>query len=353
MATLDLQQAARSGGLTFGNIGPVRDPNVYNAMRMSSGYRGTGPIAPTGGTGGGGGGIPQTSAPIEQTNIPDYEAETRNAINSGYDSYFSELDSLLNTNLPSQQQAQLGIVGSQYDQGVNTLTSQKTLGQQDLNATRQKAETNQGRTLRDLNDNIRNLFTAGNVYLGSRGAGDSSASNQYAYALTKLGSKERGNVTSQYADINNDIDGREFRLNEIFNSQINDLGYERDQKINSIAQWFGEQQNALKMAKAQGQLSRGQDLASLSQQLLNQALQSLSLVQSEAANKRAALDQWAMNNSTNLQGLKGNLAQVSQYNPSMPNAQPIAGMPSLGGGGGIPSFFANNSPEEEKRGFFG
>lgn len=275
-------------------------------------------------------------------------------INSGYDSYFSELDNMLNEGLPSQRAAQEGIAQSQYNQGVNTLTSQRDSGLRDLGTERTKAQASQSKTLKDLSNNISNLFQAGNVYLGARGAADSSAANQYAYALTKLGSKQRGDVTSQYADIQNDISGREFKLNEIFNTESKNLQETFNQKIGSIAQWFGEQQNALKQAKAQGQLSKSQDLASLSQNLLNTALQQLQFAQQEAANRRAALEEWAMNNSQNISQLASNLGQVANYSFTAPTAPTIAGTPQLDGQGNFafaPTGFGSNS--EQKLNIFG
>lgn len=283
----------------------------------------------------------------------DYAAEARNAINSGYDSYFGELDNMLNQGLPSQRTAQEDIARSQYDQGVNQLSSQRTLGMQDLQGQREKATTQQNRTLKDISENVRNLFQSGNTYLGSLGAGDSSAANQYAYALTKLGSKQRGDVQSQYADIQNDIGGRETRLNEIYNSEVNNLASQRDQQISTIASWFAEQQNALRQAKAQGQLSRGQDLASLSQNLLNNALQQLNNIQAEAANRRAALDQWAMSNAENITQLRNNLQTVSTINPIFPQAQALNGVPQLApmnGSNFAPIGFG--SRDDERQGFF-
>lgn len=347
-------RTAQGGSNLFGGT-RAQTPTQPSGQVLGTTNTGPGGAYPIAGGRPTGGGSPVNtlSAPVQQTSLPDYAAETRNAINSGYDSYFSQLDDVLNNGLPSQRAAQEGIVGSQYQQGVNDLTTQKNLGVQDLNAQRTKATAQQGRTLQDISDNIRNLFTAGNVYLGSRGAGDSSAANQYSYALTKLGSKQRGDVTSQYADINNDIDGRETRLNEIYNQQLTNQGLERDQKLNSIAQWFGEQQNALKMAKAQGQLSRGQDLASLSQQLLNQALQQVQNIQAEAANQRSLLDQWAANHATSIGELRNNLSSVSTTNYSMPTAQAINGAPNVSGGGGAPTLFGYGGGTDERTNMFG
>ena len=44
--------------------------------------------------------------------------------------------------------------------------------------------------------------------------------------------------------------------------------------------------------------------------MLQYAMQQLQTAQTEIANRRATLDQWAMNNATTIQGLKSNLQQI-------------------------------------------
>ena len=140
------------------------------------------------------------------------------------------------------------------------------------------------------------------------------------------------------------------KLGDVYNQAVNDLSYERDQKISSIASWFAEQQNALRQAQAQGQLSKGQDLASLSQNLLNVALQNLSNVNAEISNRRSALEQWAMNNSQNIQQLQGNMSAITSAPfAQAPNAQPIVGTPQVTQSGGLfaPTGFGGGSNETD------
>lgn len=241
-------------------------------------------------------------------------------LDSGYNSYFNSLNDMLNSGLPGQKSAQEQIAQSQFDQGVNSLNTQKNLGVQDLNTQRTQASTAQQKTLQDLTDNIKNLFQSGNVYLGARGAADSSAANQYSYALTQMGSKQRGDVTSQYAQIQNDINGRETRLNEVYNGQVKDLESQKNQQIAGIAQWYASAQNQIRQMQGEGQLQK-------SQQLLNIALQQLTSLQQEAANRRSLLDQWAANHATDINQLKSQLSSYSA-NPgyNLPGATPLPGI---------------------------
>jgi len=264
-----------------------------------------------------------------------YRREQENQINSGYNAYFSQLDSMLNEGLPQQRTAQENIVQSQYNQGVSNLNSQKEQGLYDLNRERQNIESRQAKTLNDLAGNLRNSFMAGNVYLGARGAGDSSAANQYAYALTKLGSQQRGDILSQTSGYQQEVSDREFKLNNIYNSEMNRIVSEKDQKINGITSWFAGEQNKLKEAKARGELSKSQDLQTLTNNILSVALQQLQIADQEQRSQQSMLESWALNNATTVQQAKANLAGVADYRAPQVNAQPILGAPRVTANGGF------------------
>lgn len=311
----------------------------------------------------GGGGQPtQPSTPsqpsAEELERQRREAEARGAIESGYSDYFAQLDAMLEQGLPAQRTAQEELARLQYTGGVEQLQPQLTAGETLLQRQRERTETSQARNLRDLAANLRNAFMTGNIFLGARGAGDSSAARMYSYALTKLASQQRGDIMTQTADVMREIGDREMNLQNVYNAEVNRLASERDQKIMSIASWFAEQQNALRGAKAEGALRKGQDLATLSQNLLSAALNQLNFVQQEASNRRAALEQWALNNATSIQQVKANLQQVSQFQPTLPQAQPIAGQPTIQAGGGfnVPGYapigYGTRRAEEEERPLF-
>lgn len=278
----------------------------------------------------------------------DPYAGLRNDINSGWDQYLSSLDQQLYS-LGDQRTAQEGIANSQFNQGVNTLDLSRTQGMDQLANQRVQAEQNQAKTLRDLGANLKNSFMAGNVYLGSRGAGDSSAANQYAFALTKMGSQQRGDIMNNTSNIMNDIAGRETNLTNIYNTEKKNLQEGLNQQISGIAQWYSQAIQGLQMQKAQGQLSKSQDLQSLSKDILNQALSQLSTYQQQAAQRQASLDSWAMNNSKNLSQLKQNLSSVASPSYQLPQAQSLTGTPQFTSDGRIyvPAGYGSNTTEKK------
>jgi len=279
-----------------------------------------------------------------------YEAEVRSNIESGYSGYFDKLNAMLNEGLPAQRTAQEGIARSQYEQGVAGLGSQREEGLGMLGKQRERTTESQAKNLRDIAANLRNAFMAGNIYLGSQGAGDSSAANQYSYALTKMGTRQRGDIMRQTADIQREIDDREAKLQNIYTDEVNRLAAERDQKIMGVAQWFAEAQNQIREAQGRGELEKGQDLASLSQNLLNEAINNLNAIKQEEANRRGMLEEWALNNAKGIQQVRANMGTVQGYTPQLPQApRAIAGQPQMSARGNITvPGYGYNQDEERK-----
>jgi hypothetical protein len=272
-----------------------------------------------------------------QSQVNNGQDQMRNNINSGWDSYTNQLNDMLNVGLPGQQQAQQGIAQTSLDQGIADLGAQRSSSEQ---AVTKQQTTN----LKDLADNVRNLFQSGNVYLGSRGAGDSSASNQYSYAIGKMGTKARGDIMTQVSDRMNQI-------GDIYNQETTRLKSDYQTRINGIADWFNNAQNQVRSQIGQAGLGRSQDLQGLSQQIYNQALSAMQTLQGEMSNKKSALETWAMNNSKTVQELATKMQSLQQV-PQFSGLS--AGMPSVDSSGNytLPATGYGSTTEKDK-GLFG
>lgn len=227
----------------------------------------------------------------------------QNALNTGYDEYYRNLDAQM-SGLDPQRSAQEQIANNTYNQGFNTVTNQYQQGQKELAGSREK-------TLRDLSNNLMQSWQQGNTYLGSRGASDSSAANQYAYALTKMGNQQRGDVQGQY-------DQNIMKLKTTYDTETKNLELAKNSQLQQIAQWFSEAQNALRSQRGQAALQK-------SQQALSMAMQAAQQVQQQVASQRAALDTWAANHAKTFNELRGQLAQNAQWSMSAPNNFGIGG----------------------------
>lgn len=319
-----------------GNVaGPV-DPRYYQQGGTPQQLTGSGPVygppVPTQSNGqvlgtstskGGGGGNPR-GASIQALkdsnpayanlsdqailNLQNQQNGLRNEISSGWDNYIGQLNDIYNNGLGQQRSAQENIANSQYDQGVNSINAQKA------------------KSLRDIANNTANAFQAGNIYLGAQGAGDSSAANQYSYALNKQAGKQTGD------------------LNQFVSTQIQQLGSQRDQQINQIASWFADAQNQLKQAMANGQLSKSQDLANMSKDLLNRALAQVDQIKQNSQNQYNALLGWAASNSQNIGQLQQNIAGIPQ----------AIGVPTIDSGGNyvVPTGYGANTNDQRQNQLF-
>lgn len=291
---------------------------------------------PTGGSSGGG------------TSLSDY---MRGQIESGYNDYISNLESMYG-GLDSQAQAQRDIAQRSYDQSIKDLGLNKESSLQDLSVSQGKVEANQVKNLRDIADNIRNQYMAGNVMLGARGAGDSSAANQYSYALNRVGSRERGNVMNQTASSLADLDLQRAKLNNIVTQETSRLDTELGNSLSQITSWLAEQQNSIKNMIAQGKLNRSQDIASLTRDRLNQAVAAYQEKQRDIASKKAALESWAMTNADNISKLATNMKSIGQFVPNMPYANPLNGSVSVDSQGNIRGMYGYGANKDEEHPYF-
>jgi hypothetical protein len=277
---------------------------------------------------------PQPSQPSGPSAQDLYRQQMEGQINSGYNNYFGQLDAMVG-DLSNSAQSQTNQANLYSDQQISDLQSNSTQNISDLNRETVKTEQNQVKTLKDISDNIRNLMQGGNTYLGSRGAGDSSAVNQYAYALTKLGSKQRGDAQTQVKGIIDNINDRISKVKNIATQETNRIKSELGIKTQEIGQWLSEQQMAIKQAKANGELSKSQDLQALSTNLYNQAVQSLTQLQNAASQRMATIESWALSNSTSAKQAIAKAQEYASYQAPSIGYTPISGTPTSDAQGNV------------------
>ena len=282
----------------------------------------------------------------------DLNARLRSEIESGYDTYINDLNNLYG-GLTTQAGAQENIAQNSYEQSIKDLLANQQSSLGDLGLTEQKLQANQVKNLRDIASNIQNQYMAGNVMLGARGAGDSSAANQYSYALNRLGSKERGNVMNTTAQSQQEIENQKAKLNNIVTQETSRLDTELANVKQGIASWLAEQQNAVSQMISQGKLNKSKEIASLTQNLLNQALSAYQTKQQEIADKRARLETWAMNNAKKISELAPIMQGIGQFAPDMYQARTLNGNVSMDAQGNMRGLYAYGNSDEDENNYFG
>jgi hypothetical protein len=252
-----------------------------------------GPMAPSGYQ------VPTQSSPTDSgmggENYTGPSAE--DLFNQAWSGYTDSLNQQLQ-GLEGQRTSQLGTAQSTLDTGT------KNLGLQ-YDTNKGQIEGQQTKTLNDLTSALQNYWSQGNAMLGTRGASDSSAANMYSYALAKLGSKQRGDVMSDYSS-------RLQNLKSVYDQNMNSLQNDYNTQVNQIGQWFAEAQNAVRGLQGQAAQQKGQ-------QILDYGMQLLSQQQQAYQQKQGLLDQWAANHATSLQQLMGQMNQNAQNMPGYTN----------------------------------
>lgn len=286
-----------------GQMGPAVNATNFSSTSPQTSFGDILGVSTSGSGSSGGGFAPQgIQSPQAPGSSPqDQTTQMQNAIGGAWDAYTNQLNDMLNQGLPGQMQGQQQQAQGAYDQALNQSATQQTASTNQLN--QQKASS-----LKDLGSNIKNLFQSGNIYLGARGAGDSSAANQYSYALTKMGSKSRGDIQTQASQ-------RIQQIGDIYNSEKNNLQAGLQQQLGQIAQWFNQAQNTLRQQIGQAGVSKATDINALSQNMLNQAIQAKQQIEAQAAQQYNALSTWAMNNSKDVQSLIINMQAAQQSFP--------------------------------------
>lgn len=278
------------------------------------------------------GGSSNKSSGGGSSSVDSQTAKLRNEISSGWDSYINSLNNQMG-GLDNQRGLQEGIVNSQYNTGVNSLGLQRDQGVQTLDRNRMDANQNQVGSLRDISSSIRNAFQAGNVFLGTRGASDSSAADQYSYALNKEGTRQRSDVMNNTANILADIDARAANLENIYNTEKNNLMERKNQGLQQVAMWFSEAQNQIRQMQAQGKLQKSQDLNNMSKDLLNRAFAEMDRVNQGVSAQSKALDDWANQTANSLREAGGALSTQANVNYDLPQAEGGFGAPTVDSSG--------------------
>lgn len=229
------------------------------------------------------GGVPQ---PQPQQQGPSPEDVFMQMLNKQFDQQNGNLREM-EAGLGGQRSSMEQQANNTYQQGYNTATSQYNTSKGDI-------ENYQAKTLQDIGDALKSMWQQGGRMLGSRGASDSSASNQYNYAISKLGSKQRG-------DVMQDVAARLTNLKGVYDTNIQNLELEKNNQMQQIAQWYGEASNQIRGMRGELQQQK-------SQEALNMAAQMINEVRSQAANRQSILDSWAAQKAQSLPELSKMLA---------------------------------------------
>lgn len=304
----------RYGGASYdqGFIGPVRPGSTIGGVDpMRSAYQPQGSVlgASTSAT------QPAAQPQSEPQQQPqgDSGPSMQDVLNQQYEAQFRQL-SEEESSAEKSKQSRDEQVGNIYKQTADTLGTQYEQSRGDI-------EQGQAKALTDLATALKQQWRQGNVMLGTRGASDSSAAKQYAYALTKLGSQQRG-------DIMHENTRRYDSLKETYELNLRQAETDKNNQLLQIADWFSQAQSKIRGIRGELQARKSSDLVQMAQSAVDRVVEN-------SLQQKSILDQWAANKAQSLPELSQMLAQNAQ---NLPQFQGLFGNLQYGGVGGQKMF---------------
>lgn len=199
-----------------------------------------------------------------------------------------------------------GDINAQYGTRLGGLAVNKNQGDQNLARQRETETRQKNISIRDLANNIRNSYQSGIQKLGVQGAGDSSATGMYKYALGQLEGQNRGQIVDNYQFNQGNIDLAAQQLEQSYKQKIAELDDWKRSQVFAIADKFQvarDQLNAQRAALGAGPVSQQQ--ADLAQQAAAQlanvsatVVSATQAVQDNFAKAAAELRAYNQNNVT-------------------------------------------------------
>lgn len=301
-------------------------PNLIpNSLRPTNTSSPAPTTTPQGGT--------STGTPVNQPSAPgapgapSVEDQARN-------DYFAYLDSQMSS-LPGVQSSLEGQIGNAYQGQRSSINTALQTTQNNLDQSRNEITENKVSSLRDLDQSMMNQLRAGNVYLGSRGAGDSSASDQYAYALSKMGTQSRSDVQRQANQLYSQVNTQWNNAQSVAQDQLNQLDTWKNSQLADIGQYVQSLRGNIDAARATYIQDR------------------LSQIDNQVNTYKNAIATWISSNADSVGQV---INQLQQYGISPNTSITSSGIPSTnwtGGGqtGGNAIFGYGGQRKDERTGY--
>lgn len=325
---------SRTGGSSYyappvARYPEILSPQVSSALVSSGNKKATANATYIPSSGGG------TNVPNQVQQTPDngsnynYDAinALRSSVNNAYDPVFQQLDSMAGL-IPTWKTEKEGTVNSMYNNQAEELGVSKKGALDTLDTYRTEVGQRQAKSVRQLNQNMQKMLQAGNVYLGTAGAGDSSAAKMYAFALSKAAGQGAAEISDNASSQYNDLNVQQSNVQTTFDTNMSQLKQWKDSELNKVSEWANTQLLNIQNAKASATGQKAQALASMEQGVIQQALSYLQSLDSQATNWASQMQTWAINRMASIDDAKIKLGQQAQYNVQDIIAPQLAGINS-------------------------
>jgi len=284
---------------------------------------------PTGGSGDTGGSVPTgPTGPTGPSAEEIMRQQLRGQVESIYQPVFESLDRLAGL-LPGWKEEKLRTIGNLYQTQLGELGGAQEAARQRLEGYRGEIRADQAQNLKALAESMRNWARAGQIQLGSWGAGSSSATPMYQYALAKEAGKRGTDIARQSSAMLNDLRMKEEDINLAYNQSKSQLDTWKTEQMGAITDWYNTQLSNIERQKATASGERARALASAENSLIQEAYNRLLNIQDQAQQWDAAMREWAINRLAGIDDMKMALGQMANYSPQQIVWNELQGMGSM------------------------
>lgn len=246
-----------------------------------------------------------------------YEASMRKNISAAYDPIFAELDRQLGA-LPAAQadtEAQLSNLAIQQKTGVASDQSKSIAS---LEQSKQGEETTAKKSLRSLEEDIRNNLAAYAFYFGTKGAGDSSATGLASEAIAKGGLKARSNILGVRDEAFAAIDQKKADVDMLASEQNRKIDEWKSNKVYETVQYFKDKVDQLNQAKANASAEKQNAINNLLQNTHQDFITRLRNIDDNVTNFKQTVDTWKVQRSAELEDFTTKLTEQAKYTSDTP-----------------------------------
>ena len=271
---------------------------------------------PTGGSGGSGGGIDANQAAINAA---------RGAFNNAYAPLFAQLDAMAGL-IPQQQQQREQGIQNMYGSQVGEIQGARDSAMAGLDVSKQQVAQRQAKSVRDLQENMRNLLQAGNIQLGVGGAGDSSAKDMLSFALSKAAGRSGADISNQAQAMYTDIDMQGNQIKATYDDNLAKLATWRDNNLSEVTKWAQEMLMNIESQKATAKGQQAAALAANETNIINNALSRLQQIDDQVSSWNKGIQEWALNRMAQIDDAKAKISGYGKYTPGQITAQELQGL---------------------------
>lgn len=265
---------------------------------------------------GGGGGIDANQAAINAA---------RNAFSNAYNPLFAQLDSMAGL-IPQQQRQREGNIQNMYTSQVGEIEGSRDSAMAGLDVSKQQVAQRQANSVRDLQENLRNMLQAGNIQLGVGGAGDSSAKDMLSFALSKAAARSGADISNQAQAMYTDIDMQGNQIKATYDDNLAKLATWRDNNLSEVTKWAQEMLMNIESQKATAKGQQAAALAANETNIINNALSRLQQIDDQVSSWNKGIQEWALNRMAQIDDAKAKISGYGKYTPGQITAQELQGL---------------------------